>query len=161
MAKNGADPKHDLKDPDLLTQIEGWAREGHTDKAIAENLGYHDTYFVELKKKHIELAEALKKGRAPHDHLVEIALLQKALGFTKRVQQPIKTKEVLKGGGSIERIEIVEVDQYFPPSETAQIFWLTNRRADRWKRNASEDTNNENNRVEFVIKRTKIEKNDK
>ena len=35
--------------------------------------------------------------------------------------------------GEKEELEEVEDEQYIPPDTAAQIFWLTNRKGDRWK----------------------------
>ena len=44
-----AKPKFDFKDEENLIRIESWARDGLNDKQIAENIGYNETYFSELK----------------------------------------------------------------------------------------------------------------
>lgn len=68
---------------------------------------------------------------------VENALLKSALGFKVTVRKPFKLKEVkMKAGeGRIEteRIEYAEEEVYIPPQATAQIYWLKNRRRDKWK----------------------------
>lgn len=125
---------------DGLITIEGWAREGLTDKQIAEEkIGIHVATLCEWKKRFPELAEALKKGKAPVDTKVENQLLKSALGFTVKVKVPFKLKKKItkNGEGTVEeeRIEYADQEIYVKPETTAQIYWLSNRRPDKWRRN--------------------------
>jgi len=89
------------------------------------------------QKDHDEISEAIKKGKAPVDIEVENALLKRATGYTVTVKKPIKvkTKRQLKDKGTIEEehIELVEEEIYIAPDTTAQIYWLKNRRPDKWR----------------------------
>lgn len=84
-----------------------------------------------------EILEALKKGKAPVDIEVENALFKRATGYTVTIKKPIKvkTKRQLKDKGTIEEehIEFVEEEIYIAPDTTAQIYWLKNRRPDKWR----------------------------
>lgn len=88
-------------------------------------------------KDHDEISEAIKKGKAPVDIEVENALFKRATGYTVKVNKPIKvkTKRQLKDKGTIEEehIELVEEEVYIAPDTTAQIYWLKNRRPDKWR----------------------------
>ena len=86
-------------EPDGLTLLEGWARDGLTDEQIAKNCGCNAGTLYEWKKKYPEISEALKKGKEVVDYEVENALLQSA-----------------RDGNT-----------------TAQIFWLKNRKPDKWR----------------------------
>ena len=121
-----------------LLQIEGWARDGLTDKQIAEEkIGVSERTFTRWKCEYSSIMSALKKGKAPVDTKVENALLESALGYYKTIREPIKvkTKKQLTGRGTIEEehIEYVEREVYYPPNVTAMIFWLKNRRQDKWR----------------------------
>ena len=124
-------------EPDGLLLIQGWARDGLTDEQIAHNIGIRVSTLYDWQNRFPDISEALKKGKAPVDLEVENALLKKALGFTTKVRKPIKvkTKKQLKDKGLIEEehIEYVDEDVYIPPDTTAQIFWLKNRRPERWR----------------------------
>lgn len=130
--------KFDFTDKQNILRIEGWARDGLDDKQIAANIGYNETYFSELKGKIPELSEALKKGRAPLDVLVESTLYRKSIGMKIKVQQAIKVKDVYYDDQGrrcqTERVEIVDLDQEVPPDTTAGIFWLKNRKPEQWNR---------------------------
>lgn len=64
---------------DKLILIEGWARDGLTNKQIADNLGIGETTFYKIINEHPEVSEVLKKGKEVIDYEVENALLQNAL----------------------------------------------------------------------------------
>lgn len=121
---------------DGLTTIEGWAREGLTDKQIAEEkIGINQSTLCEWKKRFPQLAEALKKGKAPVDTKVENALLKRALGYDYEEV----TTEITEVDGTQRKI-IKKVKKHVVPDTTAQIYWLSNRRPDRWRRNPSVET---------------------
>lgn len=123
--------------PDGLLLLEGWARDGLTDEQIARNMGIAYSTLRLWMDKFSAISAAIKKGKAPVDIEVENALLKKALGFSVKIKKPIKvrTKKQLKDKGTIEeeRIEYAEEEVYIPPDTIAQIFWLKNRRPDKWR----------------------------
>ena len=133
--------------PDGLLRVEGWARDGLTDAQIAHNIGIGYSTFKEWLNKFPALMATLKKGKAPVDIEVENTLLKTALGYTVTVKEPVKVKiEKMKPGiGKVveERVEMVEREIHVPPNITAQIFWLKNRRPDRWRDKPVETVNNE------------------
>ncbi len=65
-----------------LLLIEGWARDGLTDKQISQNIGINEATLHRWKKEHLQIMQVLKKGKEVVDRQVENALLKKALGFT-------------------------------------------------------------------------------
>ena len=65
-----------------LLKIEGWARDGCTDKEIAANIGINPDTLYTWKKKFPILADTLKKGKDVVDRQVEKSLLQRALGYS-------------------------------------------------------------------------------
>ena len=101
-----------------------------------------------------QFREALKKGKAPVDYEVENALLKSAMGYTVKIKKPIKLKEVKRktGEGEITReyIEYAEEEVHIPANTTAQIYWLNNRRPDRW-RNKPNDTGQNTTPVQVII----------
>ena len=107
--------------PDGLVPGEGWARDGLIDVEIAKKMGITKQTLNTWKKKYSKLREKLKDGKEVVDTKVENALLKRALGY--------KTEEIIyKHGVEVERI-VKEVQ----PDTTAQIFWLKNRRPDKWR----------------------------
>lgn len=104
-----------------LILLEGWARDGLTDEQIAHNMGVSRKTLAEWKKKYGDIGDTLKKGKEIVDYEVENALLKKALGYT------VKEQKLTKDG------ELIEIEREIPPDTTAQIFWLKNRRPDKWR----------------------------
>ena len=106
---------------DKLILLEGWARDGLTDEQIAKNIGINRTTLYDWKKKEVNIADALKKGKEVIDFEVENALLKRALGYEyeeETYENGILTKKVKK---------------QVPPDTTAQIFWLKNRKKEQWR----------------------------
>ncbi len=140
-----AKPKFDFTDKHNILRIEEWARDGATDKQIAENIGYSEPYFCELKGKIPELSEALTRGRAPLDCIVETNLYKRTAGMTVSEQRAFKVKkEYYDDEGrkcSEEEVVVVPVDRFIPPDVNAQIFWLRNRKPMQWNIEAKRDIN--------------------
>jgi len=93
-------------EPEGLLLLEGWARDGLTEKQIAEKIGIHRDTLNEWKKCFSDISDALKKGKEVVDYQVENALLASALDG----------------------------------NTTAQIFWLKNRRPDKWRDKQKEES---------------------
>ena len=123
--------------PDGLLRVKGWARDGLTDEQIADKIGISRDTFYRWEREFSDFSDAVKEGKAPVDIEVENALLKSALGHTVTIRKPIKlrTKKQLRDKGLIEeeRIEYAEEEVYIPPQTAAQIFWLKNRRPDKWR----------------------------
>lgn len=116
--------------PEGLLKIEGWARDGLTDKQIAHNIGVAEQTLNVWKGKYPSLFESLKKGKEVVDRQVENALLRTALGYDY-------VEEAVTNAG-----EVVQVTKYSKPNTTAQIFWLKNRKPKDWRdRQEIEQTN--------------------
>lgn len=115
--------------PEGLLKIEGWARDGLTDEQIARNIGITPKTLYEWKNRFRELSEALKKGKEVVDRQVENALLKRALGY--------KYDEITYENGK----ETKRVTKEVQPDTTAQIFWLKNRRPDKWRDRKELDAN--------------------
>ena len=137
--------------PDGLLRIQGWARDGLTDAQIAGNIGIAPQTLYEWMRRFPSISDALKKGKAPVDQEVENALLKSAMGYTVTVKKPVKvrTKRMLARKGTIEEehVEFVDEEVYVPPNSTAQIFWLKNRRPDKWRDKQDVNVNTEPVRI--------------
>lgn len=115
-----------------LIILEGWARDGLTDEQIANNMRINVATLYRWKEKYCEICEALKKGKDVVDNEVENALLKRALGYSYK---EIKTKD------DGDKIEVTETIKEVVPDVTAQIYWLKNRRPDKWRDKQKEETN--------------------
>jgi hypothetical protein len=109
---------------DKLVLVEGWARDGLIEEQIAHNLGIGYSTLNKYKLEHVELVEALKKGKEVIDMEVENALLKRALGYTY--------KEVKKNVAEDGKEYVTETEKEVVPDTTAQIFWLKNRKPKEW-----------------------------
>lgn len=129
--------------PEGLTLLEGWARDGFTDKQIADRLKITSSTLYDWKKKYPEISEAIKKGKEIIDYEVESALQKKCTGYYVPEESVVKCKRVYwdENGRRCEeeKVEVVIIQRYIPPDTTAQLAWLNNRRSDRWRRNAGKE----------------------
>lgn len=64
---------------DGLTLLAAWARDGYTDEQIAERCGITRATLYNWKNRHVDIFDALKKGKEIIDIQVENVLLGKAL----------------------------------------------------------------------------------
>lgn len=104
-----------------LLLIEGWARDGLTDKQISKNIGISESTLNDWKKKFPEFSESLKQSKEIADRQVENALHKTALGFYYE-------EDMVTNQG-----DVVRVKKYSKPNTTAQIFWLKNRKPANWR----------------------------
>ena len=122
---------------DGLILLSAWARDGATDEDIAKNIGIAPATLYEWKKRFPEISEALKKNKELADIVIENELYESCKGRTVTIKKPIKVKKVRvteKGERfETEVIEYADEEVHIPPNTTAQIFWLKNRRPDRWR----------------------------
>lgn len=125
------------EESDKLLLLEAWARDGLTDEQIAENMGINVRTLYNWKKKSIHIFQSLKTNKELADIEVENALRKKALGF-RETEQIVSTRKVVEydSGKRVREVTepvVTEVEKYYPPDTTAQIFWLKNRKPDQWR----------------------------
>lgn len=133
-----AQSKYETHVEPKLFLVECWARDGCIDEDIARKLAISYSTFREYINKYSALSAALKKGKEVIDYQVENALLKRALGYKYK---ETSTKESMMG------TETKEVIKEVLPDVTAQIFWLKNRKPDKWRdkpKDENEDTTNGN-----------------
>jgi len=118
-----------------LLKIEGWARDGLTDKQIAYNIGITEQTLNVWKNKYPSLFESLKRGKEVVDRQVENALLKRALGYE---YEEVKTYIEETDGKKKKKIE--KTTKQVVPDTTAQIFWLKNRKPVEWRDRREIDT---------------------
>jgi hypothetical protein len=85
---------------------------------IADELGIAMSTFSKWQAEHIEFSEAIKAAKVEPDDEVEQSLYKRALG------ESVKSRTFIAGR---------EVIEYHAADTTACIFWLCNRRPERWK----------------------------
>lgn len=69
----------DWEQPERITLLQGWARNGLTNEQIAENMGIVTSTLWEWRKKSAIISNALKIGKDEADIQVENALYKAAL----------------------------------------------------------------------------------
>lgn len=124
-----------------LFLVECWARDGVIDEDIAKKLGIAYSTFCDYKSKFSELSEALKRGKEVIDFEVENALLKRALGYSY--------EEVYTKTNGFET-EVKKTIKHVAGDTTAQIFWLKNRRPDKWRDKREIETSDGNNKVTIL-----------
>ena len=115
----------DLLTDDGLVRIGGWARDGLTNEQIAENIGIRRETLWKWSQAHDELAEELNRTREVVDRHVENALYKRAIGY-----EYTETKTVTDAEGGV---TTTVTEKQMAPDVVAQIFWLKNRRPDKWR----------------------------
>jgi hypothetical protein len=116
--------------PDGLTLLEAWARDGLTDEQISHNMGIRRSTLAEWKNKFPDISDALKKSKAVADIQVENSLYKRAVGY-EYTEEKIEV-ETTADGMVINR-KVVQTVKQVVPDTTAQIFWLKNRKPDKWR----------------------------
>lgn len=132
-------------EPEKLILLEGWARDGLTQEQIAHNMGINVTTLQKWKMglkdddPKSKIFCALKKGKEVADFEVENALFKSACGYY--VEEEVLERDPDTGLMVVAK----RTRKYIPPSNTAQIFWLKNRKQDSWKdkREEVQDIKNE------------------
>lgn len=145
-----------LTDEGLL-RIQGWARDGLTDKDIAKNMRIGLSTIKEWKNKFPQIREALRIGKDAADRVVENALYKSATGYTVTVKRPVKVRQVFyddETGKKLREVETwvqVEEEIAFPANTTAQIFWLKNRKPVQWRDKTDQQVSFSNGVLESLM----------
>lgn len=137
--KRGRKSKYHTHVYHRLEEIGHWCREGLTEEEICKRLGVSVSAFNNYKNEYSELMEALKVNREIADYRVEDALYMRAIGYEYE-EETWEEFEIerpyLKEDGTIVKTELrltKKVKKKQAPDTTAQIFWLKNRRPDKWR----------------------------
>lgn len=115
---------------DRLSLVAKWARDGLTEEQIAKNLGIGVSILNEYKRKYPQIAEVLKKGKAPFIAEVENALAKRALGFE---YEESKTYIRQEDGKEVRYTE--KTKKYQPPDVAACSILLKNKDRGNWSDN--------------------------
>lgn len=118
-------------EPDNLLRLEAWARDGLTLEQIAHNIGCSASTLHEWINRFPEISKALKRGAEVVDIQVENALLRRALGYS--YTETTRELELNPLTGEKALVTTKVVTKQVAPDTTAQIYWLKNRRPDKWR----------------------------
>ena len=111
--------------PEYILIARAMARVGAIDEEIADELGINRETFHNWKKTFPELANAVRAAKEVSDDRVERSLYQRANGYSHPAVKVFMTRD----GKTVEHKYI----EHYPPDVTACLFWLKNRRPDRWR----------------------------
>ena len=118
-------------DPDITPQLaEQYARDGYLDKQIAEILGVSAETFSRWSKKHIQLGQALKRGREVANVELKQAMLKTASGYDVDEEE---TTVILDKNKQPKGYRRTTRKRHIPPSTTMQIFLAKNRMPDEFR----------------------------
>lgn len=148
--KRGRVSKYDqMRISQKLASIEGWARQGATDKEIAEMLGISPATLYRWKGQYCDFREALRTGAREANGEILNSAFRQATGFYEIQREIVKLKKVAyteeecgireivrdaRGNAVHEEVaEVVEYDKYFPPDARMTMFMLLNRLAEAYK----------------------------
>lgn len=129
-----------------LLKIQGWARDGLTDEDIAKNMGINVRTLYTWRDKYDQIFQSLKEGKEVADRVIENALYKSAQGYKVTLKKAFKVHKIeydtKTGRRKREYDEIVqaEEEEYVPAQVTAQIFWLKNRKPEKWRDKPVDET---------------------
>lgn len=126
-----------------LALLEGWARDGLNDEQIAHNMGINPRTLYRWKKNNEQICQSIKKGKEVADYIVENALYKRALGYTTVVLEDKLDKD-----GCVHKDLRREV--HVPGDVGAMVFWLKNRKPDKWKDKPQEQSDSKSKKVVIV-----------
>lgn len=112
-----------------LNRIPAWRKQGLTEKQVAKRLGIAYSTLNNYKLEHLELMEALKKGREELVEELEMSLYRKAMGFEYE-----ETEEYVEMKGdkiAVKRKKIIKKNAL--PDTGALAFALKNLDPENWK----------------------------
>ena len=124
---------------DKLGLVEAWCRDGLIEEEIAKKLNIGISTLSKYKVEHVELVEALKKGKEVIDYEVEQKLLKRAMGYEYNETTQENVFDAVTKTTSMEVTKIVT--KTVLPDTTAQIFWLKNRKPKEWRDKHDIDAN--------------------
>lgn len=129
-----------------IDKITLWAEKGATAKEIAKKLNVAYSTFRKYvdegnkgDERYSALAAAFTQACEVPDDEVEASLYKLCNGYNAPIAKNFKVKEIVfdpNTGRKIKEVEklVVGIDEvHVQANVTAQMFWLANRRGDRWK----------------------------
>ena len=115
-------------EPENLTLLKGWRRDGLEMSQIADNIGIRRQTLYDWCTKYKEIADALKKGDEICIYEVENALYRSAVGYDVTETDQTETE----GPNGITRTKHAR-KRHIPPNLGAICFILKNRRPEKWR----------------------------
>lgn len=130
----------------FLDKIALWAEKGASQAEIAGKLNLAVSTFKlylskgeQGEKPYTDLSDCFRTACEVPDDNVETALYKSAIGYNAKVAKTFKVKEVIydevtgKKLRETEKLVSAFDEVHVPANVTAQMFWLANRKPDRWR----------------------------
>ena len=124
MAKRGRKAKYTDDMPAKVFELKS---KGYKDYEIWPVLGISRESFYKLKRDKLEFIDAYKKGEAIFLDKIEKKLEESAQGYDY-----IETTIIEKNFNGQIQTEERKTTKHLPPNQTALIFYLKNKRPDKW-----------------------------
>lgn len=115
--------------PEFAEQAAKLCEKGFTDTELAYFFDVTTRTIMRWKVKHEEFCHAVKNGKDANDDRVERSLFERAMGYE---QEAVK---IFMPAGTTEPV-YAKYTEKVAPSDTAAIFWLKNRRPEKWREKA-------------------------
>jgi energy-coupling factor transporter ATP-binding protein EcfA2 len=110
--------------PELLEKIKTLYGQGKTDEQVAALVGVTTKTLYNWRERFAEFLLAVNEQKQLVDDMVEATLLRRALGYTVPEEHVFCFKgEIITHQGQ----------KHYPPDPFAAMFWLKNRRPDKWR----------------------------
>lgn len=134
---------------DGLLLLAAYARDGMTNQDIADKIGVTKRTFTRWMEEYPEIREAVNTSKELVDYKVENALLKAALGYTAKESKVIMRLRQ----GKLTTVEQETVIKEIAPDVRAITLWLNNRQTKKWRRNADNimDNNEEDSNITVNI----------
>lgn len=111
--------------PEVIKQAKFLAEMGATLVELAKFFAVSEETICYWQQTNADFSSALKLGRDASDERVVRSMYAKALGFEKTIEEEVQGKDG--------EVRTIRKKIYIPPSDTAAIFWLKNRRKNEWR----------------------------
>jgi hypothetical protein len=113
-----------LYSPRMAVVTRKCCERGMTDIEVADLLGIGLATLYRWKVEHPAFSRVFKLGKAKADDRVERSLYSRAIGYDYIAEKPVMTRHGQK---------TMRYRQHIPPDTTAAVWYLKNRRPDRWR----------------------------
>jgi hypothetical protein len=102
---------------------------GATDKHIADFFGVCEATINNWKHEYPKFLESIRNGKERADIEIANALYHRAKGCSIKTQKAIKVKI----DQYQEKVEVVDLEEAYPPDPVCIKYFMNNRNPDRWK----------------------------
>lgn len=137
-------------EPENLTLLKGWRRDGLEMKQIAKNIGIKRQTLYDWCTKYKDISDALKKGSDVCCYEVENSLYKSAIGYD--VTETEQT-ETIGPDGSRTVVKRAR-KRHIPPNVASIIFLLKNRMPEKWRDRPIVEDNRALDRLDDILAAT-------